>query len=435
MQVSVETTSALERRMTVEVPEERVEKAVEERLRNLARTTRIKGFRPGKVPMSVVKQRFGGQVRQEVVGEVVQSTFYEAVTQEKLRPVGLPRIEPSSTGEGDNLEYTATFEVFPEIELAGLEGVSIDKATAEVTEADVDRMLDTLRKQATSWEEVDRPAEEGDRVTVDFRGTIDGEEFDGNSGENVPVTIGGKRMIAGFEEGLVGVKAGDEKTLDLEFPEDYAYKKVAGKPVQFIVTIKRIEKPELPEVDDAFAERFGIKEGGVDALRQEIRANMEREMSQALKNRVKQQVMDKILEINELDIPKGLIDNEAQALMRQTEQQMYTPEGKSGVKLDPSMFEEQAERRVSLGLLMSEVVKQHELKADPAKVRETVEGLAATYEQPDEVVQWYYADRQRLGEVESLVLEDQVVDWVLGQVQVNEVPSSFEEIMNQTQAG
>jgi trigger factor len=435
MQVSVETTSALERRMKVEVPEEQIEKAVEERLRNLARTTRIKGFRPGKVPMSVVKQRYGGQVRQEVVGEVVQSTFYEAVTQEKLRPVGLPEIEPTSTDEGKNLEYTATFEVFPEIELAGLEGISIDKPAAEVTDADVDRMLDTLRKQATSWEEVERAAEEGDRVTVDFRGTIDGEEFDGNSGENVPVTIGGKRMIAGFEEGLAGAKAGDEKTLDLEFPEDYAYTKVAGKPVQFTVTVKRVEKPQLPEVDDAFAERFGIKEGGVDALREEIRSNMERELSQALKNRVKQQVMGKLLEINNLDIPKGLIDNEAQALMRQTEQQMYTPDGKSGVKLDPSMFEEQAERRVSLGLLMSEVVKKHEIKADPAKVRETVEGLAATYEHPDEVVQWYYADRQRLGEVESLVLEDQVVDWVLGQVQVNEVPSSFEEIMNQTQAG
>lgn len=433
MQVSVETTSALERRMTVEVPEERIEKEVQERLRNLARTTRIKGFRPGKVPMSVVKQRYGGQVRQEVVGEVVQSTFYEAVTQENLRPVGLPQIEPKAMDQGENFEYTATFEVFPEIELASLEGVSIDKPTAEVTEADMDRMLETLRKQATSWEVVERPAEQGDRVTVDFHGTLEGEEFEGNRGENVPVTIGGGRMIEGFEEGLVGAKAGEEKTLDLQFPDDYAYEKVAGKPVQFTITVKQVEKPQMPEVDDAFAERFGIKEGGVEALRQEIRANMEREMAQALKNRVKQQVMDKLLEINSLDIPKGLIDNEAQALMRQTEQQMYTPDGKSGVKLDPSMFEEQAERRVSLGLVMSEVVKKHDIKADPTKVREAVESLAASYEHPEEVVNWYYGDRQRLGEVESLVLEDQVVDWVLEQVEVNEVPSSFEELLNQTQ--
>lgn len=433
MQVSVEATGGLERRMTVQVPEERVEKEVEGRLQRLARTAKLKGFRPGKVPMNVVKSHYGAQVRQEVVGDVIQSSFYEAVVKENLRPAGLPTIEPKSLEAGKSLEYTATFEVMPEVEPASLSGVKLEKVSAEVSDADVDAMLETLRKQRTRWEAVERAAKEGDRVVIDFKGTIDGTEFQGNEGKQVPVVIGAKRMITGFEEGLVGAKTNDSLTLDLKFPEEYGYKEVAGKPVQFAVTVHRVEEPHLPELDDEFAKSFAITEGGVEALRKEVRQNMERELEQAVTGRVKQAVMDKLLELNAIDLPKALIKQEAEQLAAQMRQNMHIPAGKSGVNLDSAMFEDQARRRVSLGLVLSEIIKRNELKADAAKVREQVEKVAATYERPQDVINWYYADRNRLAEVESLVLENQVVEWALGQADVSETKSSFNELMNRGQ--
>lgn len=433
MQVSVEATGGLERRMTVQVPEERVEKEVEGRLQRLARTAKLKGFRPGKVPMKVVKSHYGAQVRQEVVGDVIQSSFYEAVVKENLRPAGLPTIEPKSLEEGKSLEYTATFEVMPEVEPATLSGVKLEKVSAEVSEADVDAMLETLRKQRTRWEAAERGAKEGDRVVIDFKGTIDGAEFQGNEGKQVPVVIGAKRMITGFEEGLVGAKANDSLTLDLTFPEEYGYKEVAGKPVQFAVTVHRVEEPHLPELDEEFAKSFAVTEGGVEALRKEVRQNMERELEQAVTGRVKQAVMDKLLELNAIELPKALIKQEADQLAAQMRQNMHIPAGKPGVNLDSAMFEDQARRRVSLGLVLSEIIKRNELKADPAKVREQVEKVASTYERPQDVINWYYADRNRLAEVESLVLENQVVEWALGQADVSETKSSFNELMNRGQ--
>lgn len=430
MQVSVETTSGLERRMTVEVPEERVEKEVQRRLQQLARTTNLKGFRPGKVPMKVVASRFGNDVRQEVINEVIQSTFYEAATQEKLTPAGLPQIEPKSVDAGKAVEYVATFEVMPEIEAASLEGVTLEKQVATIGDEDIDKMLNTLREQRTEWKGVKRKAKEGDRVIIDFKGTIDGEEFPGNEGKQVPLTLGGKRMIEGFEEGLVGAKAGEEKTLDLVFPEDYANKELAGKAVQFAVTVSAVEESKLPEIDDDFVAAFGVTEGGVEAFRKEVRDNMEREMSQAVDSRLKQQVMDKLIEINDIELPKALVDNESQALAQQMQQQMQTPAGKEGVDLDPTVFEEQARRRVSLGLILSDLIQKNELKTSEDELRAKVESIAATYEQPDEVVKWYFADRSRLGEIESLVLEDRVVEWVVENSEINEVESSFNEIMN-----
>lgn len=428
MQVSVETTAGLERRMTVQVPEERIASEVDNRLRQLARTTSIKGFRPGKVPFKMVQQRYGEQVRQEVLGDVIQSTYMEAVTQEKLRPAGYPAFEPKSLEQGKGIEYIAVFEVMPEIELAGFDGVTIEKPVAKVTDEDVDSMLDTLRKQNAGWQVVERGAAEGDRVTIDFTGAIDGAEFQGNKGENVPVTLGGKRMIEGFEDGLVGAKAGEERTLDLKFPDNYGYKDVAGKPVQFKVSVKRVEEPLLPELDDAFANKFGV-DGGVAALRIEVRTNMEREMAQRLGSMVKQQVMDKLLEINNIDIPQALVMQEAQALAQQMRQNVQLPADKSG-SISPSMFEEQAKKRVSLGLILAELVRRHNLKADADALRGKVEQMAVDYDEPEEVVKWFYADQRRLGEVESLVLEERVVDWVLGQVQVTEKSQDFSELMN-----
>ncbi|PKM42595.1 MAG: trigger factor [Gammaproteobacteria bacterium HGW-Gammaproteobacteria-1] len=428
MQVSVETTSGLERRMTVQVPEERIASEVDNRLRQLARTTSIKGFRPGKVPFKMVQQRYAEQVRQEVLGDVIQSSYFEAVSQEKLRPAGYPSFEPKSLEQGKGMEYVATFEVMPEIELAGLAGVSIEKPVAEVTDADVDTMLDTLRKQNAGWTAAERAAADGDRVTIDFKGTIDGAEFQGNKGENVPVTLGGKRMIAGFEDGLVGAKAGEERTLDLQFPDNYGYKDVAGKPVQFKVSIKQVEEPQLPELDDAFAAKFGV-EGGIDALRGEVRTNMERELEQRLSATVKQQVMDKLLEINNITVPQALVMQEAQALAQQMRENMQLPADKSG-SVSPAMFEEQAKKRVTLGLLLAELVQRHNLKVDADVLRGKVEQMAAGYDQPEEVVKWFYADKRRLGEVESLALEEVVVAWVLGQVQVTEKPQGFNDLMN-----
>ncbi|SCZ63640.1 trigger factor [Thiohalomonas denitrificans] len=432
MQVSVEATGGLERRMTVDIPEEQISREVDKRLQQMARTTRIKGFRPGKVPMKVIKTRYGDQVRQEVLGEVVQSSFYEAVGQENLRPAGHPRVEPKEGDENqEGFAYTATFEVMPEIEPAPVEGVEVDKVTSEVTDADVEKMLETLRKQNADWVKVDREAGDGDRVVIDFKGTIDGEPFEGGEGENVPVTIDSGRMIPGFEEGLKGAKAGEERTLDLTFPDDYGYKEVAGKPAQFQVKIHAVEQPNLPEIDDEFAKRFGVE--SAEALKKEVRDNMERELEQTLKARVKQQVMDKLVELNDVEIPKALIENESQALLEQMRQNMQVPQGKQGPDLSPSMFEEQAAKRVTLGLILAEIIKRNELKAEPEQVRAAVEKIAASYEKPEEVRSWYFGDQRRLGEVESAVLEDRVVDWFLEQAKVTEESKGFDELMNPQQ--
>ncbi len=431
MQVSVEATTGLERRMTVEVPGERVEQEVRKRLENLGRTTRIKGFRPGKVPFKVIQQRYGDQVHREVVGELIQASFYEAVGQEKLRPAGAPSIEPKSLEPGKSIEFTAVFEVFPQVEPASPEGVRIDKPVAEVTDADVEQLIDTLRKQRTEWEPVDRAAAEGDRVTLDFEGTIEGEPFEGNKGQNVPVTLGAGQMIEGFEQGLIGAKAGEQRTLDLNFPEEYPHKTVAGKPVRFEATVSKVEAPKLPELDEAFIKSFGVEAGTEEAFRAEVRQNMERELEQKIASKLKQTVMDKLLEINPIEVPKALVDSEAENLAEQMRRNLRIPAGKQGVNLDKSMFEEQARRRVVLGLILAEIVQSEGLKPEPEKVRETVEKLAASYEDPKEVVDWYYADKRNLSEVESLVLEERVVEWVMEKADVADSATTFEELMKQ----
>ncbi len=429
MQVSVETTNGLERRMTVELPVERIDDEVQNRLKQMSRSAKVKGFRPGKVPHKVLAQQYGAQIRDEVVGELIQSSYFEAVSKESLQPAGMPSIEPKINEAGKNLEYTATFEVMPEVTLADVSGAKLEKRVAEVSDADLEKMMETLLKQRATWEAVDRAAAEGDRLNIDFKGTIDGEEFSGNSGENVPVTIGAKRMIEGFEEGMVGAKAGDELTLDLSFPEEYPHKEVAGKPVQFAVKVNSVEESKLPVLDEEFAKSFGIGDGSLESLHQEVRQNMEREMKQALTEGNKQAVMDKLVELNPIEVPQALVESEAENLKQQMQQQMHIPDGKSGVELDNGMFREQAQRRVSLGLILSELIKSKGLKADEDKVRAKVDELAATYEEPQQVIDWYYGDKSRLSQVESLVLEDAVVDWVFEQADVTEKSGSFDEVM------
>ncbi len=431
MHVSVETADGLKRRMTVAVEEERIDKAVQGRLKDLSRTVKLKGFRKGKVPLKVVQQHYGAQVRQDVIGDVLQSSFYEAVEQEKLRPAGAPDFEPKTMEPGKGLEYVATFEVYPEIELADLSKETVIKPVVEITEEDVDAMIENIRRQHMTWEAVDRPAEEGDRVTVDFKGTIEGEPFEGGEGTDMEVVIGEGRLISGFEDGLMGVKAGDEKTLELTFPEDYHAKELAGKPVQFAIKVKKVEAPKLPEVDAEFAKQLGIEDGDLVKMREEIRANMQRELDSKLQGKIKEAVMEVLLGSHDFPVPEALVTQEAQALARQM-QENFARQGLKAedLKLEPAMFRDQAWRRVKLGLLMAEIVKANDLKVDPARVKAKVEEIAAPYEHPEEVVKWYYADPRRLGEVESLVFEEQVVDWVLEQAQVEEKPQTFNEIMN-----
>lgn len=430
MQVSVESTGALERKMTIEVPEERIDGEIQSRLKRIAKTAKVDGFRPGKIPMSVVKQQYGASVRADVVGEVIQSTYYEALGQEKIQPAGMPNIEPKDLNSTDGIEYVATFEVMPEVAPAAFSGVKLEGVKAEVNEDDIDKMLETLQDQRATWTSVKRKSQDGERLTIDFEGTIDGEAFNGNSGQSVPVTLGGKRMIEGFEEGLVGAKAGDELTLDLTFPEDYAYKEVAGKPVQFAVKVHTVEKPKLPKLDKEFAKGLGIEDGSMDSLRNEIKTNMTRELEQRTRAMLKEQVLNKIIENNELEVPQALIDNESQALLQQMQQQMQSAQGK-GVDLDPKMFAEEATRRVQLGLLISEIIKQNDLKADGEKVRAKVDSIAETYEKPEDVVNYYYQDEERLKEVESLVLEESVIDWAIEQADVDEVEKSYSDVMSQ----
>ncbi len=432
MQVSVETTSGLERRMTVGIPADRIQNEVNKRLQQTAKRARVDGFRPGKVPMSVIRKRFGASAHQEVIGEVIQSSFYEAVMQEKLNPAGAPSVEPKSMEEGKDFEYIATFEVYPEVALAGFEGISVERPESEVTDADVDTMLETLRKQNTRFEAVERAAENGDQVTIDFVGKIDGEAFQGGAANGTNLVLGSGRMIPGFEEGLVGAKAGDSLTLNVTFPEDYQNLDLAGKAAEFETTVQAVAAPALPELDDEFFAKFGVTEGGLDGFRAEVRKNMERELRQAIKTKVKAQVMDGLLESNTVEVPKALISSEIDRLREQAGQQF------GGANFDVSqlpaeLFEEQAKRRVSLGLIVAEVVKQNDIKPDNDRVRAMVEELASAYQEPEQVVNWYYQNEQQLGEIQSVVLEEQVVDTVLQKAQVTDKKVAYEEAVKPAQ--
>lgn len=426
-----EQSSGLERRITFTVPTEDLEKAVDERLRELGRNVRLPGFRQGRVPARVLRQRYGKQVRAEALEELVRNQFYRAVAEERLRPAGGPVLSEPEEGEG-GLTFTATFEVYPEIELQSLEGVTIEKPVVEITDADVDKVIQRLREQQAEWQAVDRPAKEGDRVTVDYKATIEGEPFEGGEGEDLVVELGAGRMIDGFEEGLVGAKPGDTVEMDLTFPENYGKEDLAGKPAHFTVTVKKVEEPVLPELDDEFARRYGIEEGGIEALRREVRENMARELDRTLRQKVKEQVMDALLEKHDVPVPEALVREESERLARQMQAQMGA-QGQA-LQLPLELFEKEARKRVALGLILAELVKQNGIKADQEKVKEALEELTASYEHPEEVMQWYLSQPERLAEIESMVVENEIVDRLLEQAEVQERPASFDEIMNPDQS-
>ncbi|WP_020409390.1 trigger factor [Hahella ganghwensis] len=426
MQVSVETTSPIERRMTIGVPASKVDSEVEKRLQKTAQTVRMNGFRPGKVPMSVVRRRYGEGVRQEVIGEVMRDAYIDALQQEKLNPAGYPKFEPQQMDSGQDLEFTAIFEIYPEIQVGDLGSLTLSKEETEVVDADIDNMIEMLRKQSQGWEEKDAAAEDGDRLTVDYKGTLDGEAFEGGSAEDATIQIGSNRMIPGFEEGLVGVKAGEEKTLQLTFPEDYHAENLKGKATEFAVTVKKVEEPKLPEVDEEFFAQYGVQEGGMDAFRAELKKNMEREANFAVANKVKQQIVDQLIGLHEIEIPAALTQQEVQK-MKQDALQRF-----GGGQMDPSqlpdeLFKDQAEKRVKTGLIFAQIVKEQELKASDEQIEEKIRELAASYQEPDQVVNWYMNNAEQKAQIESVVLEDVVVDFVLDKAKVEVKSVSYDD--------
>ncbi|MCU7810093.1 MAG: trigger factor [Candidatus Thiodiazotropha sp. (ex Notomyrtea botanica)] len=421
MQVSVESGEGLERRLMVDLPAEQVEAEVNKRLQQIGRTAKLDGFRPGKVPMNILRRNYGGQVLQEVYGHLIESSYQEAIQQEKLSPAGMPKIEPKPANEEGLFGYIATLEVMPEIEPAKLEG-KISRPVAEVIDQDIDDMIEKLRKQRATWDVVDRSAAEGDQVKISFNGTVEGEAFEGGNAEDVPLVLGSKRMIDGFEDALVGMIKEDKRTIELKFPEDYRVEDLAGKPVTFEVQVSEVAEEALPEVDDAFAKEFGSAEG-VDKLKVDIRENMQRELAQRVQAKIKSQAMDLIYEKNQVEVPKALVEEEIDALRNQTKERLG--QGAGSLELPRDMFEEQAKRRVTLGLVIGEIIKQNSIQIDEDRVRQTVEEFASSYEQPEEVVKYYYGNQEQLAAVQNVVLEDQVVDWVLEQTEVTDEPTTF----------
>ena len=431
MQVSIETTSGLERRLTVGVPAERVDAEVDTRLKKAAKNVRLPGFRPGKVPMKVMKQRFGAGVRQEVLGEVLSQSFQEAVVQENLRPAGQPSIEPKTMEAGKDLEYVATFEVFPEVETVEMKEFEVERPVAEVTDEDIDNIIEVFRKQQGSWETAERAAADGDKVNIDYAGTRDGEAFEGGSAEGSDLELGSGRMIPGFEDGIVGMTAGEEKTLELTFPEEYHNEDLKGAAVEFKVTLNKVEEMVPAPLDESLFAQYGVEEGGEEQFRKEVGENMARELKNAVEGKVKQQVMDAVLAAHDaVEIPKSLIAQEVDVLRNQMFQQFG---GAGGQDMDlksllpDDMFTENAEKRVKLGLVLSELISKYELKADADKVRATIEEMASTYQEPEEVINWYYSNQEQLASIESKVLEDQVVEKLLESAKIADKACSYQD--------
>lgn len=431
MQVSIETTSGLERRLTIGVPAEQVESEVEKRLKQAAQNVRINGFRKGKVPLSEVKKRFGAGVRQEVVGEVISRSFYEAVQKENVKPAGQPSIEPRQLAAGKDLEYVATFEVYPSVELSDLSAYEITRTTAEVTEADIDNMIEVLRKHQATWTEVDRAAAVDDQVNLDFTGTKDGVEFAGGKAEGQDLVLGSKSMIPGFEEGILGLKAGDEKVINVTFPDDYQAEELKGAAVEFAIKVNKVSEAVLPKLDKEFFVKFGVEKGGEKQFRKEVKSNMERELGNALKAKVKTQVMDALIASHQTEVPKALVANEVNVLRDQMLQRFGGQKQNFDVKslLPDSMFQEEAQRRVTLGLIVGEIVKSAKLKPDAKRVNAMIKDIASTYQEPEEVVEYYSNNRELMAGVESAVLEDQVVDHILSLAKVAEQQSSYDEVI------
>jgi trigger factor len=428
---SVETVSALERRLNATIPQQAVRGQVAARLKHIGRTAKIAGFRPGKIPGKILEQHYGTEARQEALGEALQKSFFEAVQAQALKVAGDPEFTVKTNDwNAEEIEYSATFEVYPDVVLGDVAGESVVRSTFELSQADVDNTIATLRKQRASYAPVKRAAQNDDKVVIDFTGTLDGVVFEGGEARDYPVTLGSGRMLPEFEAAIVGMKVGETKSFDMTFPENYHGKDVAGKQVTFSITLNSVEGPVLPEVDAEFAKSVGIEDGDVTRLEDEIRSNLLREVTRRLKGRNKDAAMDALLKVAQFDLPRALVEWEMHRLMQQTAQEMeQRGMAVKGMQLPPELFRERAEKRVKLGLILADLVEKFELKAQPEKVRALVEDYAQSFEHPDEVVRWHYADPARYQEIENLVLEENVVDWVLARAKLTEQALAFAELM------
>ncbi|MCL7422538.1 MAG: trigger factor [Methylobacter sp.] len=432
MQVSVEKTSELSRKMTVSVPEEVVQEKMAARLKSLAREVKVDGFRPGKVPQNVVKKMFGDRVRGEVAGDLIQSTYFEALQDQNLKPAGHPHIHPSNDTEG--FKYTAEFEVYPEISLEGVDQIEVKRPVATVEEADVDDMIEKLRAQKKTWTKAERASQENDRITINFSGVADGENFTDGKVENYQVEIGAKQMIPGFEDNLIGLEAGAGKTFEVSFPEQYGNEKLAGKAAEFKVEVIAVEEPVLPEIDEAFIKAYGIEEGTLEAFREDVKNNMERELEQALRGKLKNAVMDALYEKIQITVPNTLVDQEVENMMKPYIETAKRQKMKlDDLQLPRDAFEDQARRRVALGLILGEIIQKNDIKIDANKVRSAIEDMAKSYEHPEDVIKWYYSDESRLDDVRQMVLEDQTVEWLVAQANVSDEIMKFDDVMSKQQ--
>ncbi|MEX0900569.1 MAG: trigger factor [Gammaproteobacteria bacterium] len=432
MQVTVETSAdnSLERKLRIQVPAERVEGAVSERLKAMSRRAKLKGFRPGKAPLKVIEQQYGPQIRQEVLGDLISSSYTEALVQHKFQPAGQPRINDTKAEPGEALEYTATIELYPEIELKPLDKLTITRPVVEIEVADVDKVLESLRKQRATHQPVDRAAADGDRLMVDFEGTLDGESFQGGTGKKVPLVLGEGRFLPGFESNLVGATSGDERTFDLDFPDDYPNKELVGKTAQFTVKVIEVAAEQLPEIDDEFCAAFGIADGGPDALRDAVKGNMQRELDQAVRRRMKQQALDGLVDLHDFTLPTALLEDELNRLKNEALERMGAAVKQQQPDLPDALFEETAKRRVKLGLLLRETIRVNELKLDRQRVHATIEDIAQGYGDPQRVRDAYAQNPRLMEGVEAMAMEEQVVDLILEKANITDKPAKFDELMN-----
>ena len=428
MQVSVESIGKLERRMQVQVPAERVSQEIASRLKDLCRTARLKGFRPGKAPLTVIRQQFGPQVHREVIGELLQSSFSEAVTQKQLAPAGSPRIEPQNVAEGQDLTYVATFEVLPEVTLRPFDSLEIERITAEVTESDIDAMIERLRKQQMKYSAVIRSAANGDKVTVNFDGSIDGTAFAGGKGDNVAIVIGEGRMLAQLEQGLVGAAAGDTPQIGVDFPTDYRATELAGKHAIFKVDVTSVEEPSLPALDEEFCKSFGVPDGGLAQLRQDVAANMRRELDQALRNRNKTAVMEKLYQVNPIEVPNALLEVQVRDMQVEIMRRTGAKDVSQAPAREPLL--EPARRRVALGLLINDLIRRERIVLDPLRSNARLDEMVGAYGDAAALKRAYLQNADAMRQVENLALEDQAVDWILAHAKVHAKSSTFKELMN-----
>jgi len=436
MQANLETLGQLERRLSIAVPMAEIDSEVENRLKRLSRTVKMHGFRPGKVPLKVVAQQYGGQVRQEVLGDALQKSFGDAIKEQNLKVAGYPKFEAKPLSDGANqFEYSATFEIYPEIQVGDIGNVKFTRPVVDVGSAEVEKTIDVMRKQRTTYEPVERAASQGDRVTISYQGTIEGKEFEGSAANNHAIVLGEGRVLPDFEEQVVGMRSGESKSFQLRFPDDYHGKEIAGKTATFEVTISQVAEPKLPDVDAEFAKQLGVADGDVERMRAEIKANVEREVRTRVKVRVKDQVMQALLDATAVEPPKALVDMEIQRMTAQTRQDLAARgvPVKDDTPIPADVFDKQARRRVGLGLILSEVVRTNNLQAKPEQVRALVEEQAQSYERPDEVVKWFYQSPERLHDIESAVLEENIVAWALQAAQVEEQKMEFDELMENRQ--